>query len=165
MTRCQLPEHVKIKTRYGELIKSIEESEQNTYGMVLNTFHEIEPAYADHYAKIKKKHVTVHGRCSGVISCTEFRESRGNIYPWNPFVRKWKILPKFREKCYREDAYETIGFWFDKEKNDYEGKAPADDDDVDDGGGSERTESDDDNDRDMSVPYNVVSRGGLIIRG
>lgn len=47
----------------------------------------------------------------------------------------------------------------------FQGKAPADDDDVDDGGGSERTESDDDNDRDMSVPYNVVSRGGLIIRG
>ncbi|XP_074330257.1 acetyl-coenzyme A carboxylase carboxyl transferase subunit alpha, chloroplastic-like [Apium graveolens] len=45
------------------------------------------------------------------------------------------------------------------------GKARADDDDVDDGVGSERTESDDGNDRDMSVPYNVVSRGSLIIKG
>lgn len=54
MKRCQLPEHVKMKTRYGELIKAIEESEQKTYGTVHNTFYELEPAYADHYGNIKK---------------------------------------------------------------------------------------------------------------
>ncbi|KAL8104048.1 hypothetical protein AgCh_028326 [Apium graveolens] len=61
---------------------------------------------------------------------------------------------------------------FDRLRRDYaeqhggnrdDGKAPTDDDD-DDSEGSERTESDDD-ERDMSMPYNVVSRGGPIIRG
>ncbi|KAK1392389.1 Glycosyltransferase [Heracleum sosnowskyi] len=54
MKRCELPEHVKIKTRYGELMKAIEESEQKSYGTLHNTFYELEPAYADHYGKIKK---------------------------------------------------------------------------------------------------------------
>ncbi|KAK1392392.1 UDP-glucosyltransferase 73B2 [Heracleum sosnowskyi] len=49
MKRCELPEHVKIKTRYGELMKAIEESEQKSYGTLHNTFYELEPAYADHY--------------------------------------------------------------------------------------------------------------------
>ncbi|KAL1822160.1 hypothetical protein ACET3Z_008938 [Daucus carota] len=54
MKRCQLQEHVKTKTRYGELIKAIKESEQKSYGLVHHTFYELEPAYADHYGEIKK---------------------------------------------------------------------------------------------------------------
>lgn len=54
MKRCQLPEHVKIKTGYGELMKAIQESELKSYGTLHNTFYELEPAYADHYGKIKK---------------------------------------------------------------------------------------------------------------
>ncbi|KAK1392434.1 Glycosyltransferase [Heracleum sosnowskyi] len=54
MKRCQLQEHVKVKTRYGEMIKVIKESEQKSYGLVHHTFCELEPAYADHYGEIKK---------------------------------------------------------------------------------------------------------------
>ncbi|KAK1392433.1 scopoletin glucosyltransferase-like [Heracleum sosnowskyi] len=54
MKRCQLQEHVKVKTRYGELIKAIKESEKKSYGMVHDTFYELEPAYTDHYGKVKK---------------------------------------------------------------------------------------------------------------
>ncbi|XP_074380938.1 nuatigenin 3-beta-glucosyltransferase-like [Apium graveolens] len=53
MKRCQLQEHVKVKTRFGELIKAIKESEQKSYGLVHHTFYELEPAYADHYGEIK----------------------------------------------------------------------------------------------------------------
>lgn len=54
MKRCQLQEHVKTKTRYGELIKAIKESELKSYGMIHDTFYELEPAYADHYGEVKK---------------------------------------------------------------------------------------------------------------
>nr|UMX47353.1 UDP-glycosyltransferase UGT73CB3 [Aralia elata] len=53
MKRCQLQEHVTNKTRFGELMNAIEESELKSYGLVHQTFYELEPAYADHYGKIK----------------------------------------------------------------------------------------------------------------
>ncbi|XP_074363579.1 F-box/kelch-repeat protein At3g23880-like [Apium graveolens] len=62
-------------------------------------------------------------RCNGIVCYTKLyqnRKDRGLIYLWNPFVRKLKVLPKFREKCYSGEAKKAIGFWFDKEKNDYE---------------------------------------------
>lgn len=54
MKRSQLQEDVKKNTRYGELMNKIEESEKKSYGLVHHTFYELEPAYADHYAKIKQ---------------------------------------------------------------------------------------------------------------
>nr|UMX47354.1 UDP-glycosyltransferase UGT73CB2 [Aralia elata] len=55
MKRCQLQEHVMNRTRYGELINAIKESELKSYGLVHHTFYELEPAYADHYGKIKPR--------------------------------------------------------------------------------------------------------------
>lgn len=67
--------------------------------------------------------VKVHSCCNGVVCYTKLyqnRKDRGLIYLRNPFVRKLKVLPKYGEKCYSREAKEAIGFWFDKEKNDYE---------------------------------------------
>ncbi|KAL8128055.1 hypothetical protein AgCh_014847 [Apium graveolens] len=67
--------------------------------------------------------VKVHGCCNGIVCYTKLyqnRKDRGLINLWNPFVKKLKVLPKFREKCYFGEAKKAIGFWFDKEKNDYE---------------------------------------------
>ncbi|XP_071690653.1 solanidine UDP-glucose glucosyltransferase 1-like [Rutidosis leptorrhynchoides] len=53
MKRSQVSEHLKTKTGFGEMIEKIQESEKRSYGLVHNTFYEIEPAYVDHIKKIK----------------------------------------------------------------------------------------------------------------
>ncbi|KAK9068442.1 hypothetical protein SSX86_012556 [Deinandra increscens subsp. villosa] len=53
MKRSQVSEHFKTKTGFGEVLERIRESEKRSYGLVHNTFYEIEPAYVDHFKKIK----------------------------------------------------------------------------------------------------------------
>nr|UMX47356.1 UDP-glycosyltransferases UGT73CB5 [Aralia elata] len=53
MKRSQLEDYVKGKSRLGVLINAINDSGLKTYGIVHPTFYELEPAYADHYIKIK----------------------------------------------------------------------------------------------------------------
>nr|WBV74267.1 UGT2 [Panax major] len=53
MKRSQLQDHVKGKSRLGVFMDAIKDSELKTYGIVHMTFYELEPAYADHYIKIK----------------------------------------------------------------------------------------------------------------
>ncbi|XP_074351929.1 putative F-box protein At3g24580 [Apium graveolens] len=44
-------------------------------------------------------------------------EKNGDVYLWNPSIRKLKVVPKFRKSGHLDEA---IGFWFNAEKNDYE---------------------------------------------
>ncbi|KAI3677176.1 hypothetical protein L1987_86798 [Smallanthus sonchifolius] len=53
MKRSQVSEHFKTKTAFGEIIELILQSEKRSYGLVHNTFYELEPAYVDHFKKIK----------------------------------------------------------------------------------------------------------------
>ncbi|KAI3743484.1 hypothetical protein L1987_61194 [Smallanthus sonchifolius] len=53
MKRSQMSEHFKTKTAFGEMIELILQSEKRSYGLVHNTFYELEPAYVDHFKKIK----------------------------------------------------------------------------------------------------------------
>ncbi|CAH1442071.1 unnamed protein product [Lactuca virosa] len=53
MKRSQVSDHFKFKNLWGEMIETIQQSEKRSYGLVHNTFYEIEPAYADHMKKIK----------------------------------------------------------------------------------------------------------------
>ncbi|KAL4581078.1 hypothetical protein LXL04_017286 [Taraxacum kok-saghyz] len=55
MKRSQVSDHFKFKTPMGEIMKTIIQSENRSYGLVHNTFYEIEPAYVDHMKKIKGK--------------------------------------------------------------------------------------------------------------
>ncbi|KAI3677177.1 hypothetical protein L1987_86799 [Smallanthus sonchifolius] len=53
MKRSQMSEHFKTKTDFGEMLELIQQSEKRSYGLVYNTFYEIEPANADHMKQIK----------------------------------------------------------------------------------------------------------------
>ncbi|CAL5332447.1 hypothetical protein CsSME_00013899 [Camellia sinensis var. sinensis] len=52
MARSELQDHVKAKTMYGVLINLIKQTESRSYGIILNTCHDIEPAYSDHFKKV-----------------------------------------------------------------------------------------------------------------
>ncbi|KAJ9559276.1 hypothetical protein OSB04_013890 [Centaurea solstitialis] len=45
MKRSEVPEELKLKTSWSEIMEEIEQSKKRSYGLVYNTFYEIEPAY------------------------------------------------------------------------------------------------------------------------
>ncbi|KAM7518356.1 hypothetical protein LguiB_017318 [Lonicera macranthoides] len=53
MKGSMIEDHVKAESQYGEIVKEIEASKLRSFGFVHNSFYELEPAYADHYRKIK----------------------------------------------------------------------------------------------------------------
>ncbi|KAI3852924.1 hypothetical protein MKW92_007189, partial [Papaver armeniacum] len=55
MTRLQVTDHSKVETTFGEMFQRIRDSEINCYGVLLNSFYELEPAYADHYRTVMGK--------------------------------------------------------------------------------------------------------------
>ncbi|KAI3838758.1 hypothetical protein MKX03_004704 [Papaver bracteatum] len=55
MTRLQVTDHSKVETAFGEMFQRIRDSEINCYGVLLNSFYELEPAYADHYRTVMGK--------------------------------------------------------------------------------------------------------------
>ncbi|PSS31447.1 Soyasapogenol B glucuronide galactosyltransferase [Actinidia chinensis var. chinensis] len=60
MTRSQLQDHLKTKTKYGEVINEIKESELRSFGIIFTSYSELEPDYVEHYKKVlgrKCRHV------------------------------------------------------------------------------------------------------------
>ncbi|PON88092.1 UDP-glucuronosyl/UDP-glucosyltransferase [Trema orientale] len=53
ITRSQLPEFVRRDdgSELARLIKAVREVEPRTYGVLVNSFYELEPGYADHYRR------------------------------------------------------------------------------------------------------------------
>ncbi|KAI3938982.1 hypothetical protein MKW92_026964 [Papaver armeniacum] len=52
MTIAQLPDNFKVKNVFSEMMEKVRESELNSYGVLVNSFYELEPAYAEHYRNI-----------------------------------------------------------------------------------------------------------------
>ncbi|KAI3921633.1 hypothetical protein MKW92_018832 [Papaver armeniacum] len=52
MTMAQLPDNFKVKNVFSEMMEKVRESELNSYGVLVNSFYELEPAYAEHYRNI-----------------------------------------------------------------------------------------------------------------
>nr|POE57682.1 scopoletin glucosyltransferase [Quercus suber] len=54
LTRMQLADFTlqEVETDFSKLFKEAVESELTSYGVVVNSFYELEPAYADHYRKV-----------------------------------------------------------------------------------------------------------------
>ncbi|KAL4296661.1 hypothetical protein GQ457_12G018420 [Hibiscus cannabinus] len=48
LTRSQLPDIVKGRNKFSELFGKLKESEKKSLGVLMNSFYELEPAYADH---------------------------------------------------------------------------------------------------------------------
>ncbi|KAK7847553.1 scopoletin glucosyltransferase [Quercus suber] len=54
LIRMQLPNFIKheVETDLSKLLKEVVESDLRSYGVVVNSFYELEPAYAEHYKKV-----------------------------------------------------------------------------------------------------------------
>ncbi|XP_047328014.1 UDP-glucose flavonoid 3-O-glucosyltransferase 7-like [Impatiens glandulifera] len=60
LTRSQLPDIMKSRTTFSQLFDQLNEAESKCYGMVVNSFQELESGYGDYYRKtigIKAWHV------------------------------------------------------------------------------------------------------------
>ena len=44
----------------SEFFKAMKEAEQRSYGVLVNSFYELEPAYADHYRKVLGRKALAH---------------------------------------------------------------------------------------------------------
>ncbi|RZC76154.1 hypothetical protein C5167_000264 [Papaver somniferum] len=52
MSTAQIPSHSESSNFVVEMQKKISESEVNSYGILVNSFYELEPAYAEHYKTV-----------------------------------------------------------------------------------------------------------------
>ncbi|KAL4615386.1 hypothetical protein ACB092_07G121000 [Castanea dentata] len=54
LTRAQLPDFTQqdVETDFTKLLKEAAESKLRSYGVVVNSFYELEPVYEDHYRKV-----------------------------------------------------------------------------------------------------------------
>ncbi|KAL9265800.1 Scopoletin glucosyltransferase-like protein [Drosera capensis] len=55
LKRSQLPDLVKGKTDFDELFERLREAERRSFGVLYNSFYELEPAYADYFRKEMKR--------------------------------------------------------------------------------------------------------------
>ena len=52
LTRLQLPSHVKENSELSKLMDEISRADLESYGVIMNSFHELEPAYSERYKKV-----------------------------------------------------------------------------------------------------------------
>ncbi|XVE93405.1 hypothetical protein REPUB_Repub01dG0189300 [Reevesia pubescens] len=75
LTRSQLPDFVKQELGFSKLYKEGKETELKCFGVIVNSFYELESAYADHYTKVLGRrawHVGPISLCNrGTIDKTE----------------------------------------------------------------------------------------------
>lgn len=75
LTRSQLPDIVKTKTEFSAMFEVLKEAEKASFGVLMNSFYELEPAYADCH----KKHTGIRTWCLGPVSkYTEDKVDRGD---------------------------------------------------------------------------------------
>ncbi|XVF01290.1 hypothetical protein REPUB_Repub04eG0075100 [Reevesia pubescens] len=72
LTKKQLPDHLKqdAETDFSKMVKASKESEQKSYGIIVNSFYELEATYADHYRNVlgrKAWHIGPVSLCNRAI--------------------------------------------------------------------------------------------------
>ncbi|XVE49226.1 hypothetical protein DITRI_Ditri01bG0065500 [Diplodiscus trichospermus] len=75
LTRSQLPDFVRHESGVSKLFKEGKETELKSFGVIVNSFYDLESAYADHYTKVLGRrawHVGPISLCTrGIIEKTE----------------------------------------------------------------------------------------------
>jgi len=81
LTRAQLPvlaeENVESTEFFAKFFKDLRESEARSYGVVVNSFYELEQDYVDHYRKVMGRKAWHIGPLSVCIKDTEDKAQRG----------------------------------------------------------------------------------------
>ncbi|XVF41555.1 hypothetical protein PTKIN_Ptkin01aG0288900 [Pterospermum kingtungense] len=80
MTSLQLPDYVKetAETERQRLRNESIKAELKSYGVLLNSFHELEPAYTEHYSKVMGRKAWFLGPVSLCNKNSEDKAKRGN---------------------------------------------------------------------------------------
>ncbi|KAJ4716280.1 Glycosyltransferase [Melia azedarach] len=84
-TRNQLPDNMKqddAETHITRLMEAVRESDMKSYGIVVNSFYELEPAYADYYRNVlgrKAWHVGPVSLCNRKIEDKALRGKQASI--------------------------------------------------------------------------------------
>lgn len=80
MTRLQLSDHIRLEFEndFTKLLGEADESVKKSYGMIVNSFYELEPAYVDHYRKVLGSRAWHVGPVSLCNQDTEDKAQRGN---------------------------------------------------------------------------------------
>ncbi|EOY32110.1 UDP-glucosyl transferase 73B3, putative [Theobroma cacao] len=81
MTRLQQPVELRESSVYDEIKKLMNqafESEITSYGAIMNSFQELEPAYVEHYKKVMRRKTWHIGPLSLCNSNTDDKAERGN---------------------------------------------------------------------------------------
>ncbi|OMO74052.1 UDP-glucuronosyl/UDP-glucosyltransferase [Corchorus capsularis] len=75
LTKSQLPDFVKQETWFTELYNEGKETELKSFGVIVNSFYQLESAYVDHYTKVLERRAWLVGPISlcnrGTIDITE----------------------------------------------------------------------------------------------
>uniref|UniRef100_A0A5B6ZH07 Glycosyltransferase n=1 Tax=Davidia involucrata TaxID=16924 RepID=A0A5B6ZH07_DAVIN len=85
LTRMQLADHEREDSdtdHFGEMLTQVKESELTSYGAIVNSFYELEPAYADHYRKVlgrKAWHVGPVSLCNREVEDKAHRGKEASI--------------------------------------------------------------------------------------
>ncbi|KAH7567636.1 hypothetical protein JRO89_XS07G0109100 [Xanthoceras sorbifolium] len=84
LTRKQLPDFMKSneETDFTKMLKDSKESELKSYGVVVNSFYELEPAYADYYRNVLGRrawHIGPLSLCNRNVEDKAFRGKRASI--------------------------------------------------------------------------------------
>ncbi|KAK3411671.1 hypothetical protein EUGRSUZ_I00409 [Eucalyptus grandis] len=77
LSRMQLQDFVKVETEFTKLMDEMKESEKRSFGVVMNSFYELEPAYADHYRTFLGRRSWLIGPFSLCNKDTEDKAQRG----------------------------------------------------------------------------------------
>ncbi|KAF7849610.1 hypothetical protein BT93_L0484 [Corymbia citriodora subsp. variegata] len=78
MSRMQLPDFYKKETEFTKFFKEMDESDKRSFGVVMNSIYELEPAYADHYRTFPGRRSWFVGPLSLCNTETEDKAQRGN---------------------------------------------------------------------------------------
>ncbi|XP_030519797.2 scopoletin glucosyltransferase-like [Rhodamnia argentea] len=78
MSRMQLPDFFREETEFTKFYNEAKESEKRSFGVVLNSFYELEPAYADHYRTFLGRRSWFVGPLSLCNKENEDQAHRGN---------------------------------------------------------------------------------------
>ncbi|XWS57312.1 hypothetical protein CRYUN_Cryun09bG0162900 [Craigia yunnanensis] len=80
MKRLQLPDYIKetAETERKRLMNEAIETELTSYGVLVNSFHELEPAYSEHYSKVMGRKAWHVGPVSLCNKNNKDKAERGN---------------------------------------------------------------------------------------
>ncbi|KAI3847447.1 hypothetical protein MKW92_026931 [Papaver armeniacum] len=105
MTMSELPEKSSNTTEFAEVMERIRESEMQSYGAIINSFYELEPAYANHYTKVMGRKAWQIGPVSLRNEDAVDKVQRGK----NSSVDEHCVLSWFDTKETNSDLYVCFG--------------------------------------------------------